>query len=96
MMEEYRKRLMEKREKGETLEGEKSLQEIQTQQKALQTLKNNGGDMNALNAEEKKSLTNLIQKDNLNEKEMQDLQKQVDANSFKVISEAIGVNKDFL
>ncbi len=96
MMEEYRKRLMEKREKGETLEGEKSLQEIQTQQKALQTLKNNGGDMNALNAEEKKSLTNLTQKDNLNEKEMQDLQKQVDANSFKVISEAIGVNKEDL
>ena len=75
MMEEYQKRLMEKREKGEISESEKSLQEIPTQQQALQSLKNNGGDINALNVEEKKSLANLVQKDKLTQEEMQNLQK---------------------
>ncbi|WP_104721788.1 hypothetical protein [Helicobacter mesocricetorum] len=96
MMEEYKKQQIEKQEKGETSETEKSLKELQAQQQALQKLKNNGGNVNALNAEEKKSLANLTQKDMLSNEEMQDLQKQVDTNSFKAISESIGVDKEDL
>ncbi|MDE5602823.1 MAG: hypothetical protein K2I71_02755 [Helicobacter sp.] len=96
MLEEMQKTQMERKERGESTENEKSLEEIQTQQQALQELKNNGGNVNALSAEQKKSLVNLVQKDKISDEEMQSLQKQVDLDSFNAISDVVGMPKEVL